>query len=150
MSDRAIGFAYSAPLIKYVTSVYTGPSLTELTPVASSLGGSLGFFAHAQTPYYFAIDLADQPPYSASGAANSIFLNFAMHPAFTLPVRKAGNIVEFGVVGSPGRTFALQESRDLVTWVPLRSVLLQQGEFRFQEVIFPTSARRFYRAVPLP
>jgi hypothetical protein len=133
-------------------AVYTGSAVSSLTWVASdnnSLGGTnrsnVSFNAVAGTTYHIAVDGYD-------GASSRITLSLGMGGAPPGPcalafVERLGNgSVRFRVAGDPNRSYQLETSTNLTTWVPLAPVTTTgDGTVWYVDPGAVSHPNRFYR-----
>jgi hypothetical protein len=133
--------------------VYTGNSVSNLTEVASdnnSLGGTnrsqVTFVAVVGTTYHFAVD-------GYNGASGRITLTLSsdavsggsvrLNPLVGLP----GGGARVTLVGDPNRSYGLEFSTNLPTFLPLSTVTtLGDGTGQYDDAAATNSMMRFYRA----
>jgi hypothetical protein len=142
---RTIGSSFPTTL-----GIYTGTiSVSNLTLVGSdynSLGGlnrsQVIFDAVAGTMYSIAVD-------GYNGATGNIQLELSSVQAVRLTsvtFPGDGSAIVNGV-GAPSRTYIIEASNDLETWMEFGAILSDgNGDFSFTDFDAPNSGVRFYRA----
>jgi hypothetical protein len=133
-------------------AVYTGNSVSNLTPIASNkdlTGGTnqVVFNAISNTTYDIAVD-------GYNGAFGRIILNLnsAATAAPDQPPQLSPEVLPTGamqltVSATPGRTYLIEVSEDLVNWRPLSSVATQStGTSLISDTNTSGVPSRFYRA----
>jgi len=92
-------------------------------------------------PFQIQLDLVstNAPTISPAAALNFEPLQLRLSPGPSIEVR-----------GPLGARFQLEASSDLITWVPLMQVQLEQTSFLFLDPQIAHHSMRFYRAVRLP
>ncbi|MCI0351730.1 MAG: hypothetical protein L0Z53_20105, partial [Acidobacteriales bacterium] len=133
--------------------VYTGPSVSNLTMIASdnASGGTTNrsivhFNAVAGTAYNIAVD-------GYNGASSRINLSLLLdsgttiRPVFDAITRLGDGRAEVVIIGSPNRFYTIEASTNLVTWGAIGSVTTDgAGSGRFTDAQAPGLSHRFYRA----
>jgi hypothetical protein len=132
-------------------AVYVGPTVSNLTPVASvrnPVGGTnqVKFTATAFTTYNIAVDGLD----GASSRIN-LGLNLKAGDTGVLKIESLTALpdgtVEIGLLGVPNRAYILLASPDLADWQPITSVNTDsRGRVRFTDTAAKWLTVRFYRA----
>jgi len=139
-------------------AVYTGTNVANLNLIASNddatnlVQSRLTFIATAGIEYRIAVDGFRNT--SGTVEQGSVILNWA-EPGGTRPVLSAARLLSTGefeatFTGAVGRTFQIDYSPDLSTWIKLTNLVNVTGTTRFNDPDAAVPSRRFYRAVLLP
>jgi uncharacterized repeat protein (TIGR02543 family) len=127
--------------------VYTGSSVSSLNLVSSNnnSGASnfskLQFSATAGTVYYLAVDGTN----GASGTINLHVMAAASTPVMiTNSTFNLSGKFGFSFSGSPGQTYDIDASADLINWLTITNIPGGSGPIQFVDPS-PGSPRRFYR-----
>jgi hypothetical protein len=136
-----------------VLAVYTGTGVNfaSLQPGPcdndSGLDGKtsrVSFSAEAGTMYYIAVD-------GVNGASGNVRLNYRLELAQTPlqldSVSVQGAAFRFRLSGLPGRTYTIQGTTNLVSWIPLITTNSASGIIDFLDPASPSLSQRCYRAV---
>jgi len=133
-------------------AVYTGASITSLTPIASSddaqtrtRGSRVQFTAIASTTYQIAVD-------GFNGDSGDIRL--AVGPSalsqLTQPAIAADRSFQLTFRGEAGLSFDIQASTNLTTWTTVSNLLSDGSAIQFVDLLATNFNQRFYRALQAP
>jgi hypothetical protein len=137
-----------------VLAVYTGATVTNLTPVAGNDdadgGGSASataFDAIAGKTYFVCVD-------GFAGASGDVHLNIVgtePQPMQIGGVQKSPDgHLSFQIHGAPSQFFVLQASTNLVNWENVSTNQCVDSVFNFTEPATTGAAAKFYRVAPWP
>lgn len=124
-------------------AVYSGSSVTSLSPVASgSFSTQLDFSAVSGVSYAIAFDGY------FGGMGNIQFTLGMLTPVINSPVLVPGGGVQLVFAGLPGATYVLQTSTNLTTWLPVSTnTLPPSGVITLTNNPPTNDLSRFYRLV---
>ncbi len=166
LGDTSVWWSWTAPSATNVTvstfgssfdtllAVYTGSSVTNLTPVAGNddidpadgiLASSLSFNAAAGQTYQIAVDGFD-------GASGQIALRIGpSRPPVLSGAKGLGNgTFQFLLTGQVGRACEVDTSTNLAIWTPIGFLVNTNGSFTFTDSAATNFVHQFYRAIQTP
>ena len=134
-----------------VLAVYTGPSVSDLTLVASNDNfgtnrtSAVEFCATADVTYHIAIDGKD-------GDCGRVFMEMRYEhiDPFFETIRLTNGAVELTLAADDDEPFAIQTSSNLITWLELTRGRTERGTLRIFDSSLTNTPQRFYRASEIP
>lgn len=130
-------------------AAYTGPTLTNLTIVATNLAGvgtntsQISFAAVAGTTYHFAVD-------GFNGTNGNVVLNLSLPNAsiaLSQPFKAGDGLFHFLITSAPGAVLRVDATTNLTTWTTIATVTNVTGTLDFADPNSPSFKQRFYRVV---
>ena len=124
-----------------IIAVYTGGSISALSPVASGvLVTQIDFAAVGGVSYAIAFDGY------LGGTGNIQFTLGMLAPVIDSPVFVPGGAIQMTFTGLPGSTYVLQTSTNLAVWLPVETITLPpSGLITFTHYPPPNNRAGFYR-----
>ncbi len=165
MGDTSVWWSWTAPANDPVTittagsdfdtllAVYTGPSVSNLTVVASNddtdptngvLTSSVSFTPATGQNYGIAVDGFD-------GASGLISLRIAtVTTRLSAPLLLPDGTFQFDLNGAPGQIYEIDATTDFITWIAVGAITNTTGTGTFSDLTATNFGQRFYRALLKP
>jgi len=165
MGDTSVWWSWTAPANDPVTittagsdfdtllAVYTGPSVSNLTVVASNddtdptngvLTSSVSFTPATGQNYGIAVDGFD-------GASGLISLRIAtVTTRLSAPLLLPHGTFQFDLNGSPGGIYEIDATTNFITWIAVGAITNTTGTGTFSDLTATNFGQRFYRALLKP